>query len=554
MTASGRTVAFCVAASLALFAPISQTWAQKTAKPAVIISIAKADKLLADIGYLTRAAGTPEFGGLVTLMAGPYLQEIDSKRPAGVYLQFNGPQPTGTAFLPVTNLDQIVQQLENNSIEVEDAGGGIKKIQLQRTIYFTEKSGWVYISDSESNLKKLPTDPTGNLSGLHDKYDIAVQLNVRNIDPSLIDMAVSEMKSGFERSLEAETDEKKKELQEKVGRQQLENFSRLFQESDQITVGWGVDSGGGKTFLDFSLTAVAGSKLAQQMAGYNKMTSSFGGFELDDAAATLRFTSPIAKEDIGQAREAITAMREQALAAIDKDDNLSDGDARNTAKQVVNSLVDVLIATIEAGKVDGGAALYLEPESIQVVAGGFVADGRTVQKQLEKLVALAKQAGGDDVAIEELKFNADKHKGVDLHTFSVPIPDDEEQAKAVFGDALEVVVGTGAKSAYLAFGEESIDLLKEIIDDSAASAKEEVSPFELLIALTPILEFTASIEDDPVVKLLAATIKKAKGKDHIRMSQDSIDRGITARLEVEEGVLQLIGAAAKARSGNTDSN
>jgi hypothetical protein len=549
---SGRTVAVWVATCMALLAPVTQLWAQKSGKPAVIVSIAKPDKLLGDIGYLTRAAGTPEFGGLVTLMAGPYLQGIDSKRPAGVYLQFNGPQPTGTAFVPVSDLDQIVKQLENNSIEVEDAGGGIKKVQLQRPIYFVEKSGWAFISDSDSNLKNLPADPTANLNGLHDKYDLAIQLNVRNIDPSLIDMAVSEMKSGFERSLEAETDEKKKELQEKVGRQQLENFSRLFQESDQITVGWGVDSGAGKTFLDFSMTAVAGSKLAQQMAAYQKMTSNFGGFELDDAAATLRFTTPIAKEDIGQAREALTAMRDQALAAIDKDDNLDNDDAKKTAKQVVNSLVDILVATIEAGKIDGGAALYLEPESIQVVVGGFVADGRAVKTQLEKLVNLAKQAGGDDVAIEDLKFNAAKHKDVDLHTFSVPIPGDEEQAQKVFGDALEVVVGTGAKSAFLAFGEESIDLLKEIIDDSAASAKEEVTPMEFIVSLTPILEFAASIEDDQVVKMLLETIKKAPGKDHIRMSQSNIDRGVTARLEVEEGVLQLIGAAAKARSGNTN--
>ena len=551
MNASGRTVTMWVAAWMALLAPLTQIWAQN-GKPAVIVSIAKPDKLLGDIGYLTRAAGTPEFGGLVTLMAGPYLQGIDTKRAAGVYLQFNGPQPTGMAFLPVSNLNQIVQQLENNSIEVQDAGGGIKKIQLQRTIYFAEKSGWLFISDSDSNLKNLPADPTANLGGLHEKYDIAVQVNVRNIDPALIDMAVSEMKSGFERSLEAETDEKKKELQEKVGRQQLDNFARLFQESDQITVGWGVDSGAGKTFMDFSLTAVAGTKLATQMATYNKMTSSFGGFELDDAAVTLRFTSPIAKEDIAQVREALTAMRGQAMDAIDKDDNLSDGDAKKTAKQVVNSFVDVLVATVEAGKIDGGAALYLEPESIQVVAGGFVADGKAVQQQLQKLADLAKQAGGDDVAIEELKFNAAKHKGVDLHTFSVPIPDDEEQAQKVFGDALEVVVGTGAKSAFIAFGEESIELLKEIIDDSATAAKDEVTPMELIISLAPILEFTASIEDDPIVKMLAETIKKAAGKDHIRLSQSNIDRGVTARLEVEEGVLQLIGAAAKARSGSTN--
>ena len=53
----GLTMMVTVAA---LLAPAS-TWAQGK-KPAVVVSITKLDKLLGDIGYLTRAAGTPEFG------------------------------------------------------------------------------------------------------------------------------------------------------------------------------------------------------------------------------------------------------------------------------------------------------------------------------------------------------------------------------------------------------------------------------------------------------------------------------------------------------------
>lgn len=545
MNSFGRIVVSWVAAGLVLLAPTSGAIAQSTSKPAVIVSIAKADKLLADIGYLTRVAGTPEFGALVTLMAGPYLQGIDSRRPAGVYLQFAGPQPTGVAFLPVTNLKQIVQQLEKSSIEVEDAGGNIKKIQLQRAIYFTEQEGWVFISESEGNLKNLPDDPTANLGGLHEKYNLAVQLNVRNIDPALIDMAVSEIKAGFERNLEAETDEQKRDLQKKIGRQQLENFVRLIQESDEITVGWGVDPQAGKTFLDFSMTAVAGSKLAEQMASYGTMTSSFAGVELPDAAATLRFTAPIAKEDLAQAREGLKAIREQALAGIDNDTELPNDDARHAAKQVVNTLFDLLIATVEAGKVDGGAALILQPKSIQVVAGGFVADGKVVQDQLKKLVDLAK-ASDKEVEINDLKFNAVKHRDVDLHTFSVPVPD--EKAQEVLGEELNVVVGTGAKSAYFAFGNGSMELLKRVIDVSAERNKKEVIPLELNVSLAPILEFAASLEEDPTVKVLAETIKRSVGKDHVRITQKPIDRGVIARVEVEEGVLQLIGAAAKARN------
>jgi hypothetical protein len=363
----------------------------------------------------------------------------------------------------------------------------------------------------------------------------------------LIDMAVSEMKAGFDRTLEAEQDEEKRKLQERVGRQSLESIVRLLQESEQLTIGWGVDSQQGKTFIDFGFTAVAGTKLAQQMAGYQKLSSSFAGLHLPDAAATLRVTAPVAKEDLDQVREAMKAMREQAFKSIDEDEDLPSAEARRTAKQIVGSLMDVLLATLEAGKADGGAALLLSPGSIKVVAGGLVADGMVVESQLKKLVELAKQSGRNDAKIEDPKFNVARHQGVDLHTFSVPVTDDD-RARKVFGEKLNVAAGTGAKSVYLAFGPGSLDLVKRVIDASSASSQQQVLPFELNVSLAPIMEFAASTENDPVIRTLAESIKRSGGKDHIRLSQKSIERGVSARLEVEEGVLQLIGAAAKARN------
>ena len=184
----------------------------------------------------------------------------------------------------------------------------------------------------------------------------------------------------------------------------------------------------------------------------------------------------------------------------------------------------------------------------RVVAGGFVADGMAVQQELKKLVELAKESGDNDVEIEDLKFNAAKHQGIDLHTFSLPIPDDEEQAQAVFGESLDVVLGTGKQSAYVAFGKDSTDLLKRVVDVSAASSQKDVIPFSLNIALTPIMAFAASVDDDEMLQMLAETIKKTNGKDHVRVTQKGLERGTTVRLEVEEGVLQLIGTAVKAQN------
>jgi hypothetical protein len=113
---------------------------------------------------------------------------------------------------------------------------------------------------------------------------------------------------------------------------------------------------------------------------------------------------------------------------------------------------------------------------------------------------------------------------------------------------LNVIVGTGKQSAYVSFGKESMNLLKRVVDVSAADASKEVIPFQLNVSLAPIMVFAASIDDDPIVKSLAETVQKAAGKDRIRVTQKTVDRGTAVRVELDEGVLQLIGAAFKAQN------
>ena len=62
------------------------------------------------------------------------------------------------------------------------------------------------------------------------------------------------------------------------------------------------------------------------------------------------------------------------------------------------------------------------------------------------------------------------------------------------------------------------------------------------------MKFAASLDEDENLKRLADTIEKSEGKDHIRITQKAVERGTAVRLEIEEGVLQLIGTAAKAQN------
>ena len=518
--------------------------AQDAQKPAVVVSLASVEQLMGNVGYLTRMAGSPEVGAIITIMSGQYIEGLDTKQPAGGYLAF-APQPSGVVFLPVSDFDTVVAKIEETLGELEDVGGGVKKLKLQREIFLREMDGWVFASDQRVNLDNVPADPKKLLEGLYETYDVAIRANMQSVPAELRQMVISEIKEGFERTVASEQDEDKRRAQKEIGGRVIDRIVRFADEADQLTVGWGTASEEGKTYLDFSATALAGTTLADEIDSAVTMKSDFAGFLIPDAAATFHFAAPVLEDDIEQTVLMLNAARDKALEAIDKDENLQSDEARVTAKDIVGSLMNVLRKTIEAGKLNGGAALVLEPQNINFVAGGFVADGKTVENDLKRLVELAKQTK-DNSGIE-VKFDVATHGGVALHTIVVPVPAHEEDARKVLGDKMVAVVGTGATSVYFAFGNDSMELLKQVIDGSVA-ANAKTSPMTLNVALTPILEFAASVDDDPIVAGLAEALKNSQGKDHVAISSKAIPRGVAYRVEVEEGVLQLIGQAAKLKN------
>lgn len=533
-------------ATVASFSGPTTALAQNDQKPAVVISLGSIDQLMGNIGYLTRAAGSPEVGAIVQIMSGQYIEGLNTKQPVGGYVVTFAPQPTGVVFLPVSDFNMVVAKIEEMVGGLQDVGDGVKKLTLQREIFLKEKDGWVFVSDQRANLDKLPADPTQLLEGLPETYDVAIRANVQSVPKELRQMLLSEIKEGFERTVANEADEDKRRAQKEIGGRVIEEIVRFADEADQLTVGWGTDKKAGKTFIDFSATAIAGTTLASEINSAVTAKSDFTGFLLPDAAATFHFTAPVPKENVQQMVMMLNKARDKAIEQIGKDKDLPNDEARATAKEIVGSLTAVLQKTLEGGKLNGGAALRLAPQNINFVAGGLVADGKSVEKDLKRLVELAKQSKNNPYV--EVKFDAATHGGVTLHTITVPVPAREEQARKILGEKMLTVIGTGATSVYFAFGNDSMELLKQVIDGSAA-ATGETSPMTLNVSLAPIMAFAASVDDDPIVAGLSEALKKGQGKDHIAISSKAIPRGVAYRVEVEEGVLQLIGQAAKLKNG-----
>lgn len=511
--------------------------------PAVVVSVASVDRLMSDIGYLTRAAGMPQMGGFVTLVTSPYLGGLDTRRPSGMFVTLDGGEPSGVAFVAVTDFEAVLKRIEEQVGPREDVGGGVVKFAVQRDVFLKQQGPWAFIADKAAHLANLPQDPSQYLAGLDKQYTLAVRLNGRSVPPQAKQAAIAQVQADLERRLERELADKpqnERQQAEQIMRASSEMLVSLIQDLDQLTLGWGTDSPAGATFLETTVTAQPGTKLAEHAAKTGSMSFPYSGFQLPGTTVSLTYNLAVPPQVAKSAGPAVDGLRERAAKGIERDPKLTDEGAKRALKEGVQGLLDVLRASLEQGRLQGGAAVTLAPGAVRLAAGGFVADGAKVEQAVRKLV----EAGRTDPNFPAVQFNAATHADVRFHTATVPVPAEELDARKVFGPQLDVAVGTGPQSAYLAIGQDAVGSLKKIIDGSNV-APTHGTPLEMRASLAPILTFANEMQNDPTVDAMAKALQETKGRDNVSLTARSIERGVVYRLAIDDGILSLIGEVAR---------
>jgi hypothetical protein len=239
----------------------------------------------------------------------------------------------------------------------------------------------------------------------------------------------------------------------------------------------------------------------------------------------------------------MATMRKQAEKAIDEEEDIPDDETRTAVKAALGDFMDAFQATVESGQMDGGAALHLAPGKLTLVAGAQIKDPAKFESGLKKLAAIAEK----EPNFNGVQWNAATHEGVNFHTLAVPVPEDEAEARQMFGEKVDVAIGIGSDAVYVAAGAGNLDAVKKAIDTSKAEPNKSVPPFEFSASLGQIMELAAAngkAEDRPALQAIADMLKNVQGRDHIRASGMLIENGLKYRLEAEEGVLRAIGKAA----------
>ena len=210
---------------------------------------------------------------------------------------------------------------------------------------------------------------------------------------------------------------------------------------------------------------------------------------------------------------------------------------------MLEGLLDVVSATVEQGRIDAGASLKLAGESPTLVAGAAVAETAKVEELVKQAAAqIKKEAPQLTVAL-----NAAEHEGVKFHRFSLPTQDMEKDApklRAVLGEQIDVLVGVGKQNVYLAAGQGGLEAVKQSIDASVKPAAN-APPTRAVLAAGQIAQFAARVSDGEAqqsAEKIAGILAKTPGKDRVTMTAALIPQGQKMRIEIQEGILALLGA------------
>jgi hypothetical protein len=319
----------------------------------------------------------------------------------------------------------------------------------------------------------------------------------------------------------------------------LSTITTAMKELDEMLLGFGTDPSQGATFVDFEVTALPGTNLAERFAALKMSKTDFAGFSVPGAAVTMLSAGVLDDKEVAQYKAMIGGFRAKILKELEGNPDLSK-DQQQLAKQLLTDVFDVLDKTLENKKSDSGMALVLTPGAPTLVAGMLIAEGAKLEKALKQLVT---EAGKEEPQVAKIvKLDADKHAGVRFHVATVPV-DDPEGAAILGGKTLDIVVGIGDTSLYFGAGKNAIQTLKQVIDKSKAEAGKSIPPMELKIAATPIAQFASQVAPPPanqIAAMAAAILAQAGGKDHLTLTVKAIPNGGSWRLNVEDGLLKAI--------------
>lgn len=535
----------------------SQVSAQET-KPLVVLSFSGYDELLKDVDYIGQLSNKPDLAKTIEGLLGFFTQGqglagLDKTKPWGAIVATDGASFPKGVYLPVTDVDKLLGALVAFVGTPQDAGDGVLQIEVQANqmpLFVKAEDGWARIGQQLEDVKNLPKDPLPLFGGLEKQYDIALRANMKNIPEDLKQLGIGYLQKGVNDSLQPQENEDDEAFQQrkKLAQQQVDTMIASFNDLENFTVGWSIDRANKQTHVDFSMTAVPGSKTAGQLALMKDLTSQYGGFFNPKGLLAMSTASKFSPDDAQQGRQQLEAARAQLTKELEKSTEFPSDEAKAAVTSLIGDMFDLANGMLESGKTDLAASV-LGAGPFTLVAGGHVGDGANLPQLVDKIANVAKIEG----LLAGFEKDVAQQDGIAFHkiTLKAPTGDDAEKVARVFGPGdIQLILGTGKDRVYLGAGADALKHLQAAIEQSKAAASQPVMPVHVSLSLAAILKAAAYVDDTNAGLALLGGMLEQSANDKVQLTYQAAENSVTMRLEAQEGVIQVLGTLGAQRQAN----
>ena len=515
---------------------LAQTDADAT-EPVVVMTFGSINKLMQDVNYMSSAMGQPQAGGIFTMMAGTFTQGVDTTQPIGMLVPLVDGAPQPIALLPTADVKTVLKRLEAQVGPADELDDGTMVVLLGASaIYIRQSGNWAVLAPSQELLDLAPANPETLFEGMGNNYDLAVRLKMQQVPTELRSMITGQIRQGFEQAM-AQQPGADADAARNMAESSIAQLEQLINETDELSFGINIDPSAKNMSIDTSFTAVPGSDMASMYGSQRSVPSQFSSVIRDDAAAYFHSSTSVPPEAVEQARASInnslTAVR-NALA----DNNLSPAQ-QDEITAMIDRIVELGLKSMSEGRADLGAVVLADQKQFRFALGSFVADGNEAAQIVKDLAAKIE----NEPNAPRFKFDLSTYEGVTMHMVEADVPESAGEARKMFGEVLQVHVGTGEKAVYLAAGNDSEALMKEMIDAAGSDSSADRPASQLRMKLLPMLQYAQTIEGNDTLAMLIESLSLSPNGGEMTMVEEGIANGQKIKITIGEGLMKALGVA-----------
>ena len=512
-------------------------------KPVLTISISSYLSVLEAGKAIANQIGQGDVYGMFQALFGA-LPGVDNTKPLGFVLFATEEEFLPVVFLPVTDLKKFTDAYpivdSYLSEQMDEVGPGKYSLSGPIELILEQKKNWLILYP-ESYPKLAVDDPSTYLDGLNKKYLLALHVNFENAPKELILQTIS----GVEMLMSIMNPDAAQQFATVK-----ESVELLLDEGKWLLEGLNIDTKTaditGEVAMEVKPTGIFAEALKYQKDG---KTNFIGFFRPEQAMAAVG----IGLIPDAQKETQINQIKGYFASAAEGVEYELEGDELEFVQGIIESVEEIVVATIEAGKTDGAISLKSTGE---IFFGGRVAKGNLLGDVFKKTAAGISEAAPETKSLFKLEYTS--FEGYKFSSLALPFnvisslaPNAADLPEHLEGKSVNLLLGVKDDAVCGVIGTDASKLetiLKKCITDSKTPAALPKTSFVFSLPLTAgAMESLGFLPPEPPVVAVQEVLKNAPkdatitAEDDITISSQSVKNVIKVNISGK-----IIAAIAKA--------